>query len=529
MQHTLDLSGRPIHFIGIGGIGMSALAYILTKRRLAVSGSDLRSSNITRHLQELGARIFLQQDATNFERLAQTHASLSDLTPELRVDSEKPSTNGKLPVLASEHPSQPLQAVGPSLPQVVCSTAIQPNNPEYQAALARGYPIFHRSDVLAALIQEAPQSIAVAGTHGKTTTSSLIGYLLFRVGLDPTIVIGGEVAAWQGNARIGHSPYLVAEADESDGSLAKLTPTIGVITNIELDHPDYYSTLDQVVAIFETFVNQSQTLVVSLDCPVIRDRIIPVAAAKELLSYSLRQNSGADYTVGDVVYGAEGTTAQVFERGQYLGELHLPLLGEHNLSNALAAVAIGRKAGLEFSLLALALSTFEGARRRFEYRGEAQGICFVDDYAHHPSEIRVTLASARLQTHPPDHQPQRWQRVVALFQPHRYSRTHTFLADFSRAFRDADVVVVTDIYSAGEADTGLINGAQVADAIASHHAEVYYQPTLTRVTAFLEQNLQPGDFVICLGAGDLNRIIPEILAHYQLPQAQQPMAEAVLQ
>ncbi len=500
MRHTVDLSGQPIHFIGIGGIGMSALAYILTKRKLAVSGSDLRSSHITRHLQELGARIFLQQDAKNFEVLAQAEKAQF---PQLGEDT--------------------------SLPQVICSTAIQPTNSEYQAAVELGCPIFHRSDVLAALIQAAPQSIAVAGTHGKTTTSSLIGYLLFKTGLDPTIVIGGEVAAWQGNARVGHSPYLVAEADESDGSLVKFTSQMGVITNIELDHPDHYSTLDEVVEIFQSFVNHCQTMVMSLDCPVIRDRIVPMAFGKDVLSYSLRSDSGADYTVGQVTYTANGTTAEIFEKGQYLGPLCLPLLGEHNLSNALAAVAIGRKVGLEFSAIAAALNTFEGARRRFEYRGEAQGICFVDDYAHHPSEIRVTLASARLQTQPTQKQATPRKRVVAIFQPHRYSRTHAFLSDFSQAFGDADVVIVTDIYSAGETDTNLVNGPQVVEAIAAHHPVVHYQPALKDVTEFLQQNLQSGDLVICLGAGDLNRIIPELLAHYQLPQIQSLEGEVVLQ
>ena len=499
MRQTVDLSGRPIHFIGIGGIGMSALAYILTKRHLPVSGSDLRSSHITRHLQELGARIFLQQEANNFDVLAQVAQSQSSSPPEIDA----------------------------SLPQVICSTAIQPTNPEYKAAVERGCPIFHRSDVLASLIQEAPQSIAVAGTHGKTTTSSLIGYLLFKAELDPTIVIGGEVAAWEGNARVGHSPYLVAEADESDGSLVNFISHMGVITNIELDHPDHYDTLDEVVEIFQTFVSHCQTLVISLDCPVIRDRIAPLASDKDLLSYSIHPDVGADYTVDQATYTAQGTTAQIFEQGEYLGLLNLPLLGEHSLSNALAAVAIGRKVGLEFSTIAAALATFEGARRRFEYRGEAQGMCFIDDYAHHPSEIRVTLASARLQTQSTPEQPAPWKRVVAVFQPHRYSRTHAFLSDFSQAFGDADMVVVTDIYSAGEADVGLVDGPQVMEAIAAHHTTVHYQPTLEDVTEFLQQNLQSGDLVICLGAGNLNRIIPELLAHYQLPQPQ-PLEEVVL-
>lgn len=217
MLASVDLSGRPFHFIGIGGIGMSALAHILAKRKLPVSGSDLRASHITQQLEALGAQIFWRQEAANLEAFCQ------------------PEGNGQ------------------SLPQVICSTAIQPTNLEYLAAVGLGCPIFHRSDLLASLMKEY-QSIAVAGTHGKTTTSSLIGYLLLQAQLDPTIVVGGEVKAWAGNARVGEGPYLVAEADESDGSLIKFTPQIGVITNIELDHPDHYNSLEEVVETFQTLL-----------------------------------------------------------------------------------------------------------------------------------------------------------------------------------------------------------------------------------------------------------------------------------
>ena len=493
MLDSVDLSGRPFHFIGMGGIGMSALAYILLKRQLPVSGSDLRSNRITQHLQELGAQFFLGQKAANLDAL------MSGSTPEgCQV-----------------------------LPQIVCSTAIQPSNPEYQAALTLGCPIYHRSDILAALIQEAPQSIAVAGTHGKTTTSSLMGYMLLEAGLDPTIIVGGEVSAWQGNARAGQSPCLVAEADESDGSLVKFQPQMGVITNIELDHPDHYSTLDEVLGIFQTFVDHCHTIVLCIDCVTTRTRLLPMLVGKDVLSYSLDPNSGADYTVREIIYGANGTTAQVWERGEPLGELRLQLLGEHNLSNALAVVAIGRKLGLDFATITSATATFEGTRRRFECRGEVEGMCLVDDYAHHPREVQATLSSARLQVQQTMGQPNRWQRVVAVFQPHRYSRAHTFLAEFSQSFSDADMVVVTDIYSAGEADAGLVNGAQVAAAIAQHHPIVHYHATLPEVEACLQEQLRTGDLVIFLGAGDVNRIIPNVLAHYQQPHIQP--REVVLQ
>ena len=516
MPSSVDFSGRPFHFIGIGGIGMSALAYILAKRNLPIYGSDLQTTHITRRLQALGVHIFWSQEASNFEAF-QTQIDSNSTPKSLNLGQ----TNGSKP--AVEISSGTVEANGrgmPSsipLPQVVCSTAIHPENSEYKAAQALGCPIFHRSDILAALIGEY-QSIAVAGTHGKTTTSSLIAYMMLEAGLDPTILVGGEVNAWEGNARVGQSPYLVAEADESDGSLVKFAPAIGIITNIELDHPDHYQTLDQVIATFETFTEHCQTLIGCIDCATVRERIQPQ------ISYSLDPNSGADYTVDAVEYGSEGSLAQVWERGQRLGQLHVKLLGQHNLQNALAAVAVGRLVGLEFSAIAQAISTFEGAKRRFEHRGSRNDILFVDDYAHHPSEIRATLGAARLRkgSGPSTNIPV--QRVVAIFQPHRYSRTQTFWSEFSQCFAEADLVVLTDIYSAGEANTGQINGQQLADAIGTYHPQVYYRQSLESVKTLLSEILAPGDLALFLGAGNLNKIIPEVIAFYQnhpFPQIEQ--------
>jgi UDP-N-acetylmuramate--alanine ligase len=504
MLNSVDFSGRPFHFIGIGGIGMSALAYILAKRELPVSGSDLNLNHITQRLQELGTHIFWSQDATNLEFFQSTSNLPDGLSPSV-TDSvaDFPSDAGIAMAQLSPLPkSQPT----PVLPQVVCSTAIHAANAEYQAAIDLGCPIFHRSDLLAALIQDY-RSIAVAGTHGKTTTSSLIGYLLLHAGLDPTIVVGGEVNAWEGNARLGQGPYLVAEADESDGSLVKLAPEIGIITNIELDHPDHYTTLSEVIDTFKYFAQHCKTLIGCIDCATVRDCLQPQ------ISYSLQHDSGADYTVDCVAYGAEGTKARIWERGKILGEMNLKLLGQHNLSNALAAVAVGRLLGLEFSAIAAAIVGFEGARRRFEYRGEYNGILFIDDYAHHPSELRATLAAARLRVKGLGTFPQR--RVVAIFQPHRYSRTLTFLSEFSESFGDADVVVLTDIYSAGETNSNQITGQLLADLVGTHHPNVYYQPTVQAVGHLLNQILVPGDLALFLGAGNLNKIIPEIIAFYQ--------------
>jgi UDP-N-acetylmuramate--alanine ligase len=461
MLDAVDFSGRPFHFIGIGGIGMSALAHVLTQRMLPVSGSDLSASRITERLEAQGARIFLTQEATNITQVAQG-----------------------------------------GLPQVICSTAINPANPEYQAAVDLGCPIFHRSDLLAALMKQY-QGIAIAGTHGKTTTSSMVGYLLLKAGLEPTIVIGGEVNAWEGNAYVGKGVHFVAEADESDGSLVKHSAQIGVITNIELDHPDHYDSLEQVVDTFQTFASQCKQVIGCIDSPAVAEFIKPS------ITYSLTQV--ADYTVDQVTYGADGTHALIIERGQVLGWLNFPILGEHNLSNALAAIAIGRLIGLEFAQIAHILASFEGARRRFEHRGEYNRILFIDDYGHHPSEIQVTLAAAQLRaksTIDP-------RRVVAVFQPHRYTRTLTFLSEFAESFGNADVVITTDIYSAGEPNLGQITGQQLAEAIAVHHPQSTYQPSLQTVSAYLMETLIPGDLVLFLGAGSLNHVIPELMTFYQ--------------
>ncbi len=463
MASSIDFGGRPIHFIGIGGIGMSGLAYVLARRGLSVSGSDLKSTNITQKLAAEGAHIFLKQDATNLDFFA---GRASGQTP-----------------------------------QIVCSTAIGKTNAELSAALDRGCPIFHRSDVLAKLIGEY-FSIGVSGTHGKTTTSSMIGYMLVMAGVDPTIVVGGEVTAWDGNARVGNSKYFVAEVDESDGSLVKHSPKIGIITNIELDHTDHYKSLDRVIETFTTFTQQCEVTIGSVDCAIVRDRIKPT------LSYSVEPGQVADYTADNIEYHAAGTSAHVYEYGKLLGILKLGVLGKHNLSNALATIAVGRKIGLEFPAIASGLATFDGAKRRFELRGYQNNITFIDDYAHHPSEILVTLSAARLRVGTE-------RRVVAVFQPHRYSRTLEFLTEFAQSFTDADLVIITDIYSAGEADTGVVSGEKVVEQVGLYHQHVCYQPTLEAVSQFLTQQLQPGDICLFLGAGNLNQIIPSIVDYYQ--------------
>lgn len=509
---TVDLSGRPFHFIGIGGIGMSALAYVLAKRQLPVSGSDIRSSHITDKLEALGAQIFNRQEADNLNILSKNILSKPVKKAIVEaVASEMDKENCSYP-----HPNNHANGNGYHLhngklyPQIICSTAINSSNSEYQAALEKGYPIFHRSDLLAALIKDY-HSIAVAGTHGKTTTSSMIGYVLLKAKLDPTIIVGGEVSAWEGNARLGESEFLVAEADESDGSLIKHSPKIAVITNIELDHPDHYESLEQVIDTFQVFASQSETTIGCIDCDTLKTHIKPT------ISYSLNENQDADYTLKNVINLPDGSISEVWERGEFLGKMKLALSGKHNLSNALATVAVGRKLGLDFTVIAKAIASFDGAKRRFEYKGEYKGATLIDDYAHHPSEILCTLESARLRL-----EKYQANRVIAIFQPHRYSRTAAFLDEFATCFKDADLVILTDIYSAGEANIDEITGQQVVEAIKLHHPQVYYQPCLSSLKENLADTLQPGDLTLFLGAGNLNQIIPQLLKEQEtemLPKA----------
>ncbi|MBE9031075.1 UDP-N-acetylmuramate--L-alanine ligase [filamentous cyanobacterium LEGE 11480] len=471
MLDSPDFSGKPFHFIGVGGIGMSAIAHVLAAQGLPVSGSDIRLTHITERLQSLGVEVFLKQEAANIEYFL---------------------SRQRIPVGVA------VETTETQLPQVVCSTAINPSNPEYKRALELGCPIFHRSDILAGLIQQH-QSISVAGTHGKTTTSSLIAHMLVECGVDPTVVVGGEVPSLGGNARSGKSEYLVAEADESDGSLVKFQSYIGVLTNIELDHPDHYSDLDQVVDTFKQFSERCQHIIGSIDCPVVRERFAPA------IGYSLDAASGADYCASQIEYSGHHTTAEIWERGTRLGSLTLKLLGKHNLSNALAAIAVGRFLELDFATIAAALATAEGAKRRFELRGEVNNIRFIDDYAHHPSEIQTTLAAAKLQAQADG------RRLVAVFQPHRFTRTLTFLPEFAQSFVDAEVVAISDIYSAGEVNPGNVTGQHLVNEIAKYQPTVYYQPTLAAMEEFLNQTLEPGDMAIFLGAGNLNQVIPKLI------------------
>jgi UDP-N-acetylmuramate--alanine ligase len=346
--------------------------------------------------------------------------------------------------------------------------------------------------------------IAIAGTHGKTTTTSMVAAVLGAGGFDPTVVVGGRVHGLGTNARLGQGEFLVAEADESDGSFLKLSPTIAVVTTVDAEHLDHYADLDAIRAAFLQFVNKVPfygAAVLCLDQPNIQ-RMIP-AVEKRVITYGLE--SGADITARRLRFSAMTAQFEVLQRGQALGEATLQVPGRHNILNALAAVAIGLDLEIPFPLVQRALAGFAGVQRRFQIRGEAQGVLVVDDYGHHPAEIRATLAAAKTGFD---------RRVVTVFQPHRYSRTHHLRQEFLTAFYQSDVLVVMDIYAAGEAPIPGVSARDLADGIAAHgHREVLFMASDRQgIVDYLCECTRPGDLVLTLGAGDVGQLGAELLA-----------------
>lgn len=452
---------QPLHFIGVGGIGMSALAGILAQRGFDISGSDPKQQPVLTQLRQQGVRVFAQQSAAT-------------------IDAIRSGTS--------------------TSPVVVISSAVPESNPELQAARTAGLKICHRSDVLAALINAQP-SIAVAGSHGKTTTSTLIATLLAATHNDPTAIIGGVVPAFASNGRHGQGRLLVAEADESDGSLVKFKAQLGVLTNLELDHTDHYPDLNALVATMQRFSKGCSRLLANRDCKVLVEHF----AAQHW--WSIEDPQGASFAAIARSSRGDGTSADFYEDGSCVGTLEVPLAGAHNLSNVTAAVAACRLEGVSFAELQQAVAALKAPGRRFDYRGTWQQRMVVDDYAHHPSEVAATLAMARLMvssgTSPLPEQP---QRVLAVFQPHRYSRTAEFLDGFAQALSSADAVVLAPLYSAGEAPIAGISSAALADAIqrlapglpitvAADHQEL---------TALVARTSSAGDLVLAMGAGDIN-------------------------
>jgi UDP-N-acetylmuramate--alanine ligase len=451
----------PHHFIGVGGIGMSALAGILADRGFRVSGSDTRDSPVLESLRRRGVRVFSQQDA------------------------------GTIATLGQEGGSSAL---------VVISTAVPESNPELMAARQAGLTICHRSDVLAALINAQP-SIAVAGSHGKTTTSTLIATLLAATDQDPTAVIGGIVPAFQSNARSGQGRVLVAEADESDGSLVKFRSSLGLITNLELDHTDHYPDLEALIQTLQRFAAGCGSLLANADCPVLSQHFQPGAW------WSNERSEGVEFAALAVEEHGEGTVADFYESGELVGRFNLPLPGRHNLSNATAALAACRLEGVPFGALATAMETLRSPGRRFDFRGGWAGRQVVDDYAHHPSEVEATLHMARLMvTSGRSPLPEVPQRLVAVFQPHRYSRTAEFLDAFAAALALADTVLLAPLYAAGEAPIPGVDSQILADCLHQLRPELPLKVSgsLDQLAEQVVRSSQPGDLVLVMGAGDVN-------------------------
>ena len=377
---------------------------------------------------------------------------------------------------------------------VVASTAIPTGNPELVEAKKRGLTVVHRSEMLAWLMRRQ-KGIAIAGAHGKTTTTSMAALMLEKNKLDPTIVIGGELTDIGGNAKLGRGEYIVAEADESDGSFLKLDPFIEVITNIEDDHLDYYKCEENIAAAFREFlakVPDTGLAVLCLVDPAIRRQIEEYDLPCQ--TYAL-DNPQADYTMKNIRLNGQFTSGDVYYQGLHLGALELSVPGRHNLSNALAVVAVGRFIGLAMEDITAALKSFTGAGRRFQLTGEVNGIKVIDDYAHHPTEIKATLrAAVQVKT----------GRVVGVFQPHRYTRTSILGERFGEAFKDADVVIISEIYSAGEPPIEGVSSRTIISAIEKYDGrEAIYLPTRKEIVDYLTRTAQPGDVILTMGAGDI--------------------------
>ena len=437
-----------IHFIGIGGIGMSGIAEVLLNLGYKVSGSDLRGSDITQRLAGLGGEIFIGHAGENVAR--------ADV--------------------------------------VVTSSAVHEDNPEVVEAHLRLIPVIPRAEMLAELMR-MKYGIAVAGTHGKTTTTSMVATLLAKGGIDPTIVIGGRLNSIGTNARLGQGEFLVAEADESDGSFLMLSPTIAVVTNIDADHLDFYSGIEEIKDTFVQFINKIPfygLAVLCLDNGNVAE-ILP-RVKKRFTSYGL--SAQADFRATDVRLSGFSTSFVAHHKGERLGEITFSMPGAHNVLNALASIAVAMELNIPFETIREGFAAFGGVGRRFHLKGEVNGIMVVDDYGHHPTEVRATLGAAK----------SGWgdRRLVVVFQPHRYTRTKELFEDFVTAFHDADVLILTDIYPAGEAPIEGVNSEALATRVRRHgQRDVTWISDRDELCDHLERVLQSGDILLTLGAGNV--------------------------
>ncbi|MGO0122022.1 UDP-N-acetylmuramate--L-alanine ligase [Desulfothermobacter acidiphilus] len=449
---------RRLHFVGIGGVGMSGLALLLQQRGHEVTGSDTGNSRFLSQLRLNGIQVYREHAPSN-----------------LPADTDL----------------------------VVVTSAIKPDNPEWLAARERGVPVIRRGELLAWLLSSY-QTVAVAGAHGKTTTTAMVASVLLEGGLDPSVLVGGYWSRLEGNYRLGRSPYFVTEADESDASFLLLNPLVAVVTNIENDHLDYYGDQAAIIQAFRCFLRQvppTGVAVACVDSPLVAE-LLREPGLGTVVTYGME--NPADYTLSQIELSPRSSSALLHYRGKLLGQLRLSLPGKHNLLNAVAALAVGLHLGVPLPTASRALATFTSVGRRFEFLGEAGGVMVVDDYAHHPTEVQATITAAR-QVHK--------GRLVVVFQPHRYTRTALLYSEFSRALAGADVVVLDEIYSAGETPLPGVTADLIAQACRSAFPELpLYQFPSKGKADFLREIVAPGDLVLTMGAGDVHLIGKELLS-----------------
>ena len=457
----MSSSPRKIHFIGIGGVGMSGIALVAHQRGLQVTGSDMKESRMVLQLREAGIKVFVGHDAAN---------------------------------------------IGPDVDTVVISTAIPERNPELAYAREHGIDVWHRSHMLAYL-GEGKKTLACAGTHGKTTTSSMMATMVDGMGLDPSFLIGGTVQAYDTNAKCGEGEYYIVEADESDGSFVHLSPYAALITNIEADHLDHYGTIDAIYDAFHDFLSllpAEGAAVVCADDPKLAE--IAAGTGKRYYTYGEAGNPNAQSTFKVTGRAGIGSAFTVtFPDGAMVDATIPRSPGRHNVLNACGVLTVAWALGLDVEAAAKALSTFGGVKRRFDLVGEAGGVTIVDDYAHHPTEIKATLAAASKLD---------FNHVHVLFQPHRYSRTESLARMFGDAFDDASSVTMMDVYAAGEAPIPGVSGMTLIDSIMSHkhRSNLAWMPHRPEVVPYLMTKLKPGDLLITMGAGDVTAMGPQVLA-----------------
>ena len=444
---------QQVHFVGLGGIGMSGIAEVLLNLGFEVSGSDVRRSTVTDRLEKLGAKF--------------TEGHAAESVGDAKV--------------------------------VVRTTAARDDNPEIVEARRRGLPVIARGEMLAELVRLKPYSVAVAGSHGKTTTTSMVAVILAGGGLDPTIVVGGVVEALGSNARLGKSDLMVVEADESDRSFLMLSPTIAVVTNIDREHMDRYEDMADVKKSFADFANKVPfygASVLCLDDPNVQ-AILPDVKRRRI-TYGL--SAQADVSAHGIRYDHSfGSSFTVWRGVEVIGEVSLRVPGLHNVYNALASIAVGFELDVSFGDIAAALGEFGGVGRRFQVRGEAAGVLVVDDYGHHPTEVKATLAAAKIGSG--------GRRLVVLFQPHRYSRTQDQMDDFARSFNNADVLFISDIYAASEEPIEGVTTEALIELIKAYgHKDVRYAGAIDGAAGLVFDEARDGDVVVTLGAGNVSQI-----------------------